>query len=115
MTQLKLTATLTDLDGNPLPNKTINFYYSRDAVTWTPLDTKTTDSNGQAETIFSTNETGTFYFKAEFPGDDQYEPSSAVASYTITPTAAKGIPTWMIVLIVLFVLILLFGLGGKKR
>jgi len=87
MVFLKLTATLTDSDGNPLSGKTIEFYKSTDGVNYTLIATKTTDENGVAETTDEITETGTYYYKAKFPGDDQYESSEASAEYTYSPTA----------------------------
>ena len=118
MVTLKLTARLTDVDGNPLPNKTIEFYVSTDNVNFTLIDTRTTDSNGTAETIYEAEEPGTYYFKARFPGDDMYEPSEAVTSYTVeaAPTPA---PTpfykqpwfWLIIFVLIMIL---FGAGRRR-
>lgn len=82
MVRLRILATLTDIDGNPLPNKTIEFYVSTDDVNYTLIDTKTTDSNGVAETTYEVMQYGTYYFKARFPGDETYDASEAKASYT---------------------------------
>ncbi|RLB80045.1 MAG: hypothetical protein DRH17_12655 [Deltaproteobacteria bacterium] len=81
MVTLKLLATLTDSNGNPLSGKTIEFYHSRDGVNYTLIDTKTTNENGQAETVYEVTEYGTHYFKARFPGDLEYELSEAMATY----------------------------------
>lgn len=104
--QLKITATLKDSAGNPLPNKTINFYKSTDNVNWTKIGTQTTDENGQAS-IYDALPSTTTYYKAEFPGDDQYEPSSAETSYTpatTTTTKKTEIPWWIILLLLLLFL-----------
>ena len=81
MVSLKLIATLTDISGNPLPSKTIEFYHSKDGVNYTLIDTKTTNENGQAETVYEATEYGTHYFKARFPGDSVYDASEASATY----------------------------------
>ena len=81
MVTLQLTATLKDIDGNPLANKPINFYYSYDQQTWNLIATVNTDENGIATTTHET--TQTTYYKAVFEGDDVYEPSEATASYTL--------------------------------
>ena len=77
MTTVKLTARLTDSGGAPLSGKTIYFYVSGDGSTWSPLTNVATDSNGYATTTYDAS--GKTWFKAEFRGDDQYEPASATA------------------------------------
>jgi hypothetical protein len=110
MVALKLTATLTT-DGTPLSGKTINFYYSYDGSTWTLIGSAITDASGQASVTHTTDRTT--YYKAEFPGDSDYDPSSATATYTPPgqptppPTGAvapAGIPIWLILLILLLLL-----------
>jgi len=81
MVTLQLTATLKDINGNPLSGKPINFYYSYDQETWNLITTVNTDENGVATTTHET--TQTTYYKAVFEGDDVYEPSEATASYTL--------------------------------
>lgn len=99
---LKLTATLTT-DSTPLSGKTINFYYSYDGSTWTFIGSATTDTNGQASITHTTDRTT--YYKAEFPGDPEYEPSSATATYTPTGAVAPtGVPIWLILLILMLLL-----------
>ena len=76
--QVQLTATLTDQDNNPLANKTINFYYKPSSeTTYTQAGSATTDSNGRATYTISVSVPGTYDFKAEFPGDDTYDASTA--------------------------------------
>jgi len=77
MTTVKLTARLTDSGGAPLSGKTIYFYVSGDGSTWSPLTNVATDSNGYATTTYDAS--GKTWFKAEFRGDDQYDPASATA------------------------------------
>ena len=81
MVTLQLTATLKDINGNPLSGKPINFYYSYDQQTWNLIATVNTDVNGVATTTHET--TQSTYYKAVFEGDDEYEPSEATASYTL--------------------------------
>jgi len=87
MVTLMLTATLKDIDGNPLADKPINFYYSYDSQTWNLIETKNTNENGQATTTFTTYQTT--YFKAEFPGDENYDPSSDIEVYTVEIPAVE--------------------------
>ncbi len=77
MTTLRIIARLTDSSGNPLSGKTIYFYYSTDGSTWFLLTSATTDSGGYASTTYDA--TSKTWFKAEFRGDSQYDPSSATA------------------------------------
>jgi len=81
MVTLQLEATLKDVDGNPLANKPINFYYSYDQETWNLIETVNTNENGIATTTHEA--TKTTYYKAVFEGDDEYEGSEATASYTL--------------------------------
>ena len=74
---LKVVARLTDSSGNPLQGKTIYFYVSGDGSTWSPLTNVVTDSNGYASATYDANQKT--WFKAEFKGDDIYEPASATA------------------------------------
>jgi hypothetical protein len=102
---LKLTATLTDINGTPLSGKTISFYYSYDGSTWTLIGSGTTDSNGQASVTHTTDRTT--YYKAEFAGDPEYDSSSATAEYMVSapsPTAAPSAPVWLILLVLLLLL-----------
>ena len=77
MVAVKLTARLTDSGGAPLQGKTIYFYASGDGSTWSPLTNVATDSNGYASATYDANQKT--WFKAEFKGDDFYEPASATA------------------------------------
>ena len=77
MTSLKLTARLTDSGGAPLSGKPIYFYYSTDGSTWINFVAVATDENGYASATYDAS--GKTWFKAEFKGDDLYEPASATA------------------------------------
>ena len=77
---VQVVATLKDGDGNPLSGKSVNLYYRESGATeWTDIGTNphTTDANGQATDTIDLTAPGTYDFRAEFPGDDQYEASSA--------------------------------------
>ena len=77
MTSLKLIARLTDSGGAPLSGKPIYFYYSTDGETWINFAAVATDENGYASTTYDVNQKT--WFKAEFKGDEQYDPASATA------------------------------------
>jgi len=73
-------AKLTDVDGNPLSGKPVYLYYRPSGeTTWYDIGTNphTTDANGIASDTITLSVPGTYDFRAEFPGDDQYEASSA--------------------------------------
>ena len=73
-------ATLKDVDGNPLSGKSVNLYYKLSSeTTYNDIGTNPhiTDENGVASDIISLTVPDTYDFKAEFPGDDTYEASSA--------------------------------------
>ena len=77
MTSLKLIAKLVDSGGAPLRGKPIYFYYSTDGSTWINFVAVVTDENGYASATYDANQKT--WFKAEFKGDDLYEPASAMA------------------------------------
>jgi len=83
MVKLLLKATLKDGEGNPLSNKTIEFYYSYDKNTWNLIETKTTDTNGECTSQHETDKTT--YYRARFPGDEVYEEAEAISEYYIPP------------------------------
>jgi len=84
MPTVQLRATLTT-DTTPLANKTITFYYRPSGGTYTQLgNPKTTDSNGVALSDTITLSAGRYDFKAEFAGDDTYEPSTGeITNYQV--------------------------------
>jgi len=116
---LKLTAKLTDGEGNPLSGKTIEFYKSTDGVNFTLIATKTTDTNGVAEATDEVTSYGTYYYRARFPGDETHEASEATVSYTYSFDWEQVVQMFMqwlpwillIMLIVLMVSLLAAALG----
>jgi len=120
MPTLKLTATLSDGEGNPLANKTIEFYRSTDNVNFTLIDTKATDENGVAETTDEVISYGTYYYKARFPGDDTYEEAEATASYTysydwsqIMQMFMQWLP-WILMIIIVVLLVALLKSASEE-
>ena len=90
MTSLKLIARLTDSGGAPLSGKPIYFYYSTDGETWINFVAVVTDENGYASATYDAS--GKTWFKAEFKGDEQYDPVSATAVWpppTTTPSSCS--------------------------
>jgi len=85
MTTVKIIAKLTDVDGNPLYNKPIEFYKSYDKSSWNLLDTIYTDTNGVSEITDEVNRYGVIYYKARFSGDDTYDSSEAIGYFINTP------------------------------
>jgi hypothetical protein len=75
MTYLKLVARLVDSGGAPLSGKPIYFYYSTDGETWINFVAVATDENGYASATYDANQKT--WFKAEFRGDEQYDPAYA--------------------------------------
>jgi len=82
--RLKLTASLTDAERNPLPGRQIIFFRSTDGSTWRFITTDLTDQYGTAEATDEIVDYGVYYYKAVFPGDDYYDSSDAVAIYVHT-------------------------------
>ena len=77
---VQVTATLKDSDGNPLSGKPVNLYYRASGSTeWLDIGSNphTTDANGNATDTISLDAPGDYDFRAEFPGDADYEASSA--------------------------------------
>ena len=87
MTALRLVARLTDSSGSPLSGKTIYFYYSTDGSTWINFAAVATDSNGYATATYDANQKT--WFKAEFKGDDYYDPASATAVWEPSEQTAQ--------------------------
>lgn len=78
--EVQVVATLTDANGNPLSGKSVNLYYRVSGqTTWNDIGTNphTTDENGQVSDTITLTVPGNYDFRAEFPGDDQYEASYA--------------------------------------
>ena len=105
MVTLKLTATLTS-DSAPLSNKEIYFYYSYDKASWTLIGSQATNESGQASVTHATDRTT--YYKAEFKGDPDYEPSYAIATYTV-PTPTQVLASSFMSLIPLLLMLSLLG------
>jgi len=82
MVTVKLEAVLQDVDGNPLSDKPIDFYYSYDGETYTLITTENTDVDGKASTTHET--TQTTYYKAVFQGDADYGASEDTEIYVYT-------------------------------
>ena len=99
MVKLKLLATLTDVNDNPLPNKTIEFYRSTDRVNYQLLGTATTDENGQAYIFDEVVTRGTYYYKARFPGDPDYDASEAEETFTYKPEEVVKRPWWALIVL----------------
>jgi predicted metalloprotease with PDZ domain len=74
-----LTATLTDLSNEPIPNATILFYLNSEHIA-----TRATNSQGIASTTYSANVTGDLTAEAFYPGTDNYTRLQSGDSYTIT-------------------------------
>jgi len=76
---VQVVATLTDSDGNPLANKSVNLYYRPSgSTTWNDIGTNphTTDTDGKVTDTVDVSVPGDYDFRAEFPGDTDYEASS---------------------------------------
>jgi hypothetical protein len=89
MTALRIVARLTDSSGSPLGGKAIYFYYSTDGSTWINFAAVATDSNGYATAVYDANQKT--WFKAEFKGDDYYDPASATAVWE--PSVQPPLPS----------------------
>jgi len=82
-TTQKLTAILTDLQGNPLCNKLVKFYVNT-SVGWHYLGSAFTNGSGVAEyEIYVSMPNGTYLFKATFEGDSEYLPSTDIAQISV--------------------------------
>lgn len=89
-TRFVLVARLTDNFGNPVPGKTIYFYRSSDGASYEGIGSARTGTGGEAKLTIDAPPRTT-WFKAVFPGDNEYEPSSDVVRYTpsYVPAAAQ--------------------------
>jgi len=65
-------------DSTPLSGKTINFYHKLSSEsTWTSDGSEVTNDDGYASKTISLDVPNTYDFRAEFPGDEDYEGSLA--------------------------------------
>ncbi len=76
MVKVRLVARLTDSGGRPLSGRHVHFYYDKDGD-WQHIDTAITNDDGYAVATHETDRRTVY--RAEFKGDDLYEPSSATA------------------------------------
>jgi len=96
---LTLIARLSDSEGNPLANKTINFFKSTNGISYYILNQGVTDEDGIATAVDEVTAPATYYYKAVFAGDDDYDGSTDVKLYVI-PQPSKPV-WWLIALIAL--------------
>jgi hypothetical protein len=112
MVTVKLVATLRDSSGNPLPGKLVSFSYSHDGISYTEIASVKTSADGTASTTHTTDKRT--YYKAEFKGDDNYDPSIAIATYTPSGVTAPVQPGWLLFALPLLFLLLL-ALEEERR
>ncbi len=77
-----LTATLTDINGTPIKDKTVNF-----TINGTSVGTGTTDSNGIATLTYKLTKAGDFVLTASFAGDGDYLTSTGSGKLHVDPSA----------------------------
>jgi hypothetical protein len=76
---------LTDINGNPLPNKSVTLSYSVTDNDWVPIGSGITNAAGQYYIQWINTASGTFTLKAEWIGDDKYLGTSATTTLTSLP------------------------------
>ena len=122
--QFILNVTLTTADAKPISDREVHFFQNaelfgpRDAL----VGTAATDAAGHASLLFQPAETGPVQLKAEFPGDTQFSPQSAMTSLTVTvatsPYKEHPLPlapvagglTWGVCIVAVSVWLVLFGI-----
>ncbi len=107
--EVKLVARLVDVNNNPLPGKPVSFYYRKTGEEqWKLIGTRYTDSSGEACSSVSLG-SGTYDFRAVFPGNNVYEPSEAEVNnvYISAPPKKHGVPWWAILLALLAIILLM--------
>jgi len=75
---VQVRAVLVDSDGNPLSGKPVNLYYRESgSTTWNDIGTNphNTGGDGSVTDTVDLPVPGDYDFRAEFPGDADYEPS----------------------------------------
>jgi hypothetical protein len=124
VTAVRVVVGLFDSTGSPIQGRAVYFYASGDGSVWTLIGEDTTDSGGYASVVY--NVSGKTWFKAEFMGDDEYEPASAVVVWEPSgcePVVRTGVDvldrvlfcvggygvTVSVVVVVSLILLLLFG------
>lgn len=74
-----ITSRLTDKNGNPIANATIDFY-----VDGKKIRSPITDENGVAKIIYTFNKAGKPTIATKYAGNDTYEPSNATTQITVS-------------------------------
>jgi hypothetical protein len=96
-------------DGEPLKYRQIQIYRSLDLVNWEQVATLLTNEYGEAGLL--TEAVNGMYFKALFPGDDDFEACEAIARFTyVAPEPRILIDIGSLLTLILVVTILIAGL-----
>lgn len=83
-----VTFELKDVQGNVLPNKTVNIKFVKDGQTQS--FTVTTDINGRGYLTLSDEGNGACEVIVNFGGDDKYKASTATQTITIGDASSEG-------------------------
>nr|WP_255596581.1 Ig-like domain repeat protein [Methanobrevibacter sp. TMH8] len=79
-----LVSKLTDNDGNPIANATVDFYINGEKV-----GSAKTDANGIAKFNYKYTKTGTYTITSKFAGNEMYLPSSASSQTKVSKVLTK--------------------------
>nr|WP_255596588.1 Ig-like domain-containing protein [Methanobrevibacter sp. TMH8] len=79
-----LVSKLTDKDGNPIANATVDFYINGKKV-----GSAKTDANGIAKFNYKYTKAGTYTVTSKYAGDEMYLPSSASSQTKVSKVLTK--------------------------
>ena len=82
---LNVKGRLTDVNRNPLVNKSVTLFYSDPDNNWTFIGSDTTNTNGEYTIQWNNTTYGTFTVKAEWNGDDEYLGTNATTTLSFLP------------------------------
>jgi len=88
---ININGTLTDVNGNPVANKSITLSDSVTGDNWIPIGSSTTNTAGEYSIQWLNRTSGTYTLKAEWNGDDKYNGTSATTTLSILPHQNQNI------------------------
>lgn len=99
-------ASITVVLSPAVPVKTILLYQSKSSASgpWNSIGSCQTDSSGMCQLSWQPPETGTYFFKAEFSGDESYSPATAISgpdALVVIPEFSHAEVLWIVAIAVL--------------
>jgi len=116
MITILIVAELRDSDGNPLPNKEVEFYRSTNMKNYVYIGKDVSNESGLAYITDTIYASGTYYYKAVFWGDEDYDPAEGYAMYVYyAPEYTMIIQILMLLIILIMILLIINQILGATR